>query len=100
MFEESLKKFKKLRVEYLCSDHCGYVTGEEAKNHVADAIEAARQRRKLMYETFRQTGNLDEAARQLAMWFKDENIGNVVSPDVFMESFRQMIMYIDGLSSR
>lgn len=95
-FEESLHKLKDLEVHYLCADHYGYVKGTDALGYIGKAIETARQRRKLIDETYRRTGNLEEAARQLAAQLSCENKG-YIPPDVFIEAFRQMIIHIAGL---
>ncbi len=100
VFEDSLNKLKSFDVEYLGADHCGYVTGKEAGSYIAEAIEVATHRRKLMHETYTETGDLDRASRKLAAQFKDENIGNIVPHDTFVESFRQMIIHIAGLRSK
>lgn len=96
-FEESLKKLRTLDVAYLCSDHCGYVTGDEAAGYIHDAINAAEARRLLMLDMYRRTGDVDETARELALRFRDENIMNMVPYETFVEAQRQMVMYLAGL---
>lgn len=96
-FEESLQKLRTLDVRYLCSDHCGYVTGEEAARYNDDAINAAKLRRLLVLETYICKGDLEEAANELAIRFRDENVGNMVPYETFIEAQRQMIMHIAGL---
>lgn len=96
-FEESLLKLRNLDVGYLCSDHCGYVLGDEAGGFVDNAIEAAKVRKQLMLETYKRRGSVEAAARELATRLAEENVGNVVSSGTFMEAHRQMIMHLLGL---
>jgi glyoxylase-like metal-dependent hydrolase (beta-lactamase superfamily II) len=97
-FEESLQKLKGLEVEYLCSDHYGYVTGADAGAFISDSIEAAKRRRCLMEEAYKRTGDLEEAARQLASLFRYENSANIVPNEVYLQSQRRMIMNVVGLA--
>lgn len=96
-FERSLQKMRDLEVEYLCSDHYGYVTGEEAKTFISDSIEAAKMRRSLMLAAYLRTGSVEKAARELAEQFQDENAASLIPAEVFLESFRQMVMDVVGL---
>lgn len=96
-FEESLRKLKYLEIDYMCSDHGGYVTGIEAQDFVSRCIQTAKWRRQLMAETYKRTGNVDEAAKRLASSFRKENLSGMVPHSTFVESFRQMILDIQGL---
>lgn len=96
-FENSLQKLKELKAEYICSDHYGCVTGEEAHSFIYNSIREAAKRRRLMQAVYNQRGSVDQAARELAEHYKDENFINLVSEDVFTESHRQMIMHVNGL---
>ncbi len=93
-FQQSLEKLEKLDVEYLCADHFGYITGQEAKGFISQALALARERRSLMEKTFQKTGDIDKAARELAEKFKDENAGNIIPHRVFEASYRFMIKHI------
>jgi glyoxylase-like metal-dependent hydrolase (beta-lactamase superfamily II) len=90
-FQESLEKLQDLSVDYVCADHYGYVAGEEARSFLQRAGEMARQRRRLMEETYRRTGSIEEAARQLADDFYRENPDYLLSKEIFEAVFRQMI---------
>ncbi|MBE0597155.1 MAG: MBL fold metallo-hydrolase [Desulfuromonadales bacterium] len=96
-FQESLQKLKYLEVDYLCADHHGYVTGEEAGAFIARAIDLAAQKRERMEEAYRRHGSVELAAEELAHQFGADNADNIVPPEVFVESYRQMIMHIAGL---
>jgi glyoxylase-like metal-dependent hydrolase (beta-lactamase superfamily II) len=93
-FQESLEKLKGLPVEYYCADHYGYVIGEEAREFISKSIEVARQKRTLMEEVYRSTRDIDVAAEKLVSSFYDENKGYFLSPEIFLEVYRQMVRHI------
>ena len=93
-YQESLERLKDLQVEYYCADHYGYITGEEARDFTLKAIEMARQNRRLMEEVYRSTRNIDEAAKRLVSSFYDENPYYFLSPEIFLDVYRQMVRHI------
>ena len=98
-FQKSLEKMVSLEVKYLCSDHYGYVSGTEARHFIARSSQEADRRRALMADAFARKGNLEDAAQQLAVRFREENSGEVVPFDIFVESFRQMIRHVTAPQS-
>lgn len=96
-YQESLERLKDLEVEVYCADHYGYVAGEEAKDFIRHTIEKARQHRALMEEVYRSTRDIDEAAKKLVSSFYDENPHYFLSPDIFLEVYRQMVRHIAGV---
>jgi 2-aminobenzoylacetyl-CoA thioesterase len=97
VFQESLHKLEPLGVEYLCADHCGCLTGEEAKDYISTAIKLADLRRSVMADAYQRTGDARAAAAELADRFREENVGFMVSHEVFTEAFYQMIRHIAQL---
>ena len=95
-YQESLEKLKDLDVDYLCADHYGYVTGEEAHRFNSDAIEAAKQQRTLIEETYRSTRNTDVAARELTYSFYGENPEYFLPSEISFDVYRQMVRHIAG----
>ena len=93
-FEQSLQKLQLLDVDCLCSDHCGYVAGDEAAAFITDSIAAAAERRRLMTEVYEQTQSIDETSQVLADMFADENIGKQVPHATLVEAFRVMINHV------
>ena len=98
-FQKSLHKLKDLRVDCLCSDHWGYLTGDEARGFITSTIKEAERRRILMHEAYQRTGNLDDAARELAALFEEENLTNMLPAHLFEKSFRNMVKCVVGLKS-
>jgi glyoxylase-like metal-dependent hydrolase (beta-lactamase superfamily II) len=93
-YQESLEKLQGLDVEYYCADHYGYVTGEEAREFIPKTIEMAKQLRVRMEEAYRSTKDIDLAAQKLISSFYDENPYYFLSPEIFLEVYRQMVRHI------
>jgi glyoxylase-like metal-dependent hydrolase (beta-lactamase superfamily II) len=95
-YQEGLEKLKNLEVEYYCADHYGYVTGEEAREFIPKTIEMAKKHRAELEEAYRSTGDIDEAAKAMVNSFYDENRGYFLSPEIFIDVYRQMVRHIAG----
>jgi 2-aminobenzoylacetyl-CoA thioesterase len=93
-FEKSIQKLKDLSVQYICSDHYGYVAGDEAGRFIVNSILTAKERRMLMQEIFKKNRNIDEAASMLADIFRDENVEGIIPAEIFVESHRQMLLNV------
>ena len=93
-YQQSLERLKGLPVEYYCADHYGYVTGEEAREFISKTIEMASRQRTLMEEVYRSTRDIDVAAEKLVSSFYDENKGYFLSPEIFLDVYRQMVRHI------
>src|SRR4030043_1513753 len=93
-YQESLEQLKDLDVEYYCADHYGYVIGEEARTFIPMTIEMAKQNRALMEEVYRSTRDVDLAAKKLISSFYDENPYYFLSPEIFLDVYRQMVRHI------
>jgi glyoxylase-like metal-dependent hydrolase (beta-lactamase superfamily II) len=95
-FEKSIQKIKDLPVQIICSDHYGYVTGEEAGSFIKNSIRKAYERRIFMQETYNKTRNIEKTASILADHFKDENAVGIIPYELFVEAQRQMILNVIG----
>jgi 2-aminobenzoylacetyl-CoA thioesterase len=95
-FEKSIQKLKDLPAQYICSDHYGYVTGEEAVSFIGNSIRIADERRIFMQETFNKIRNVEKTASILADHFKDENAVGIVPHELFVAAQRQMILNVIG----
>jgi glyoxylase-like metal-dependent hydrolase (beta-lactamase superfamily II) len=93
-YQESLEKLKDLEVDYYCADHYGYLTGEEAGEFVPKTIEMAKKHRAVIEKAYRSTGDIDKVAKAMVNSFYYENRGFVLSPEIFLEVYRQMVRHI------
>jgi glyoxylase-like metal-dependent hydrolase (beta-lactamase superfamily II) len=93
-YQENLERLKDLEVDYYCADHYGYVTGEEARRFISKTIERAKGLRALIEKVYRSTGDIDLAARKLVSSFYQENQGYFLSPEIFLDVYRQMVRHV------
>jgi len=99
-FIASLRKIEGLAVKYLCADHCGYVSGEEAASHVSDAIKVAELNRALMMETLERTGSVDAAASELHLRFARRAFSSLLPSETTLQTYRMMLKSIAGASDK
>jgi glyoxylase-like metal-dependent hydrolase (beta-lactamase superfamily II) len=94
-FQESLEKLKPYPVQYLCADHYGYVTGEEAGKFIELTITEARKLRKEIEDSYhRNGGDVDAAAKALNAAFYEANPDYFIAPDILEGVFKQMVKHI------
>jgi len=93
-YQESLEKLRDLEVDYYCADHYGYVTGEEAGEFVPKSIEMAKKHRAEIENAYRSTGDIDKVAKAMVDSFYYENRDYFLSPEIFLEVYRQMVRHI------
>jgi 2-aminobenzoylacetyl-CoA thioesterase len=93
-YQQNLQRMKDLPVEYVCADHYGYIVGEEAKGFIGNSIELAKQERSVMEETYRKTGDIQIAAKELTSTYYHEYPDWVISPEILEGVFRQMLRHI------
>ena len=95
-FQQSLEKLKDLEVDYLCADHYGYVTGDEARDFIARAIELAHGHRRKMEHLYRRTKDVNVAAKKMVNSIYAAHPDYFLSPDVLEGVYRQMVRHIAG----
>lgn len=93
-FQQSLEKLKDLDVEYACADHYGYLAGDEAGDFIRNTIVAAKDRRELMEEIYRRSGDIEATVSELASSFENENADYLISPEISRGIYRQMVRHI------
>lgn len=94
MYQQSLEKIKDLDAEYVCADHYGCVVGAEAKDFTRATAVKAREYRALLEKTYRRTGDIQTAARELASAFQREHPDNILTREISEEVIKQMIQHI------
>jgi 2-aminobenzoylacetyl-CoA thioesterase len=99
-FQQNLEKLENLEVECLCADHYGYVAGEEAGDFIRQTIEAAKEERLILEDAYRQTGDVQIAARELTRQYYQKHPDWVVSPEIEEGVFRQMLRHIAGVMGK
>ena len=93
-FQESLEKLKELEVEYLCADHYGYVTGEEARNFISRGIALAREHRSEIEEIYGRTRDINKTAKALTESFYTEYPDYILTPEIYEAVYGQIVKHI------
>jgi len=91
---ESLDKLKPLPISYLCVDHYGYITGEEAKKFTDQTLEEGRRWKAYLEDSYRKHGgDIDAAGKAVTDSFYKEMPGYFIAPDILEMVFKQMLKY-------
>ena len=93
-YQQSLERLKDLEVDYYCADHYGYVTGTEAREFISKSIKMAKENRARMEEVYCSTRDIDAAAQELTSSFYQENPDYFLSPEIFLDVYRQMVRHM------
>lgn len=94
-FLESLEKLRVLPVQYLCADHYGYLTGDEAGGFIEVTIKEGNRLKKEMEDVYRlNNGDVDAAAKALNKAFFEKNPDYFIASDILEGVFKQMVKHI------
>ena len=100
LYLESLKKLETLTIDYLCADHFGFVSGNEANTYISSSIESAIKERARLEEIYRRSFDIDVAAREAASSFIRENPDYFLTFDIYEGVCRQMMRHISKTMSQ
>ena len=94
-FLESLEKLKPLTVSYLCADHYGYITGEEAGKFIDLSLEAGHKWKADLENYYQKYhGDIDAAGKAITEFFYREMPNYFIAPDILEGVFKQMLKFI------
>jgi glyoxylase-like metal-dependent hydrolase (beta-lactamase superfamily II) len=93
-YQRSLEKLATLQVDIMCADHYGYVTGEEANGYIPSSIEAAKEHRRQIEETYRRTGSIEETVQVSVEEVYRERPSYFLSPEIYTGVYRQTVRHI------
>ncbi len=92
---ESLEKLKPLAVSYLCADHYGYITGEEAGKFIDLSLEAGHKWKADLENYYQKyQGDIDAAGKAITEFFYREMPNYFIAPDILEGVFKQMLKFI------
>jgi glyoxylase-like metal-dependent hydrolase (beta-lactamase superfamily II) len=92
---ESLLKLRSLSVSYLCLDHSGHITGEEAERFADITLEEALRWKAYLEEVYRKhNGDIDAAAKEITAYFCKRMPGYFIAPEILEMVFKHMVKYI------
>lgn len=95
-YQESLEKLKDLDVDYYCADHYGCLIGDEAAGFITKTIAMAKKHRAVIEDAYRSMRDIDKVAKAMVNSFYDEKRDYFLSPEIFLEVYRQMVRHIAG----
>jgi len=95
-YQRSLEKLNQMTVDYICADHYGCVSGEEAADYFSLAIRTAAEYRAEMETVYRRTGDIDLAAKQLTEQFYADHSEYLLTPELFEKVAGQTLRHIAG----
>jgi glyoxylase-like metal-dependent hydrolase (beta-lactamase superfamily II) len=93
-YQETLERFLGYDVEIHLAEHYGAFTGEDAKRFMPRSIEAAKETRRLMEESFRRTGDADKSTEELTDLIMKRAPEYFLPRDVMAMVIGQMMRYI------
>ena len=93
-YQQSLEKLASLDVEYVCADHFGYISGQEAGNFIYKTIEQAAQKRETLEKIYLRTNDVDVAAKEVAAAFSYENPDYFLPIELYEGICRQVMRHI------
>ena len=93
-FQKTLEKLRTLPVSYICADHYGYVTGEEASRFADMTVEEARKMRAEIEGVYKSKGDIASAAAAVTQEFYRNNPDYFISADILEGVFKQIVKYL------
>jgi 2-aminobenzoylacetyl-CoA thioesterase len=91
----SLEKLKPLPVSYLCGDHYGYITGDEASGFLGLTFKEGVKWKAVMEDLYhRHGGDIDAAGKAIADYFYNQMPDYFIRRDILEGVFKQMLKFI------
>lgn len=92
---ESLEKLKSLPVSYVCADHYGYITGDEAVRFIDLTIEEGCKWKAIMEDIYRSyNGDIDAAGKVITNYFYQQMPDYFITREILEGVFKQMLKFI------
>jgi len=93
-YQQSLEKLINLDTDYVCGDHYGCVSGEEAKHFIGNTSRIAAEYRRYIEAVYLKTKDIDAAAKELNEDFARQIPGYMIPPEIYEGVFRQMVRHL------
>ncbi len=93
-YQETLERFSQYDVDIHLAEHYGAFTGEDARKFMPRSIEAARETRQLMEESYRRTGDAEESTKELTDLIMKNAPDYFLPREVMAMVIGQMMKYI------
>lgn len=93
-YQETLERFRQYDVEIHLAEHYGAFTGEDAKGFMPRSIQAAKETRRLLEESFRRTGDVQKSTEELTEIIMRRAPESFLPREVMAMVIGQMMRYI------
>jgi glyoxylase-like metal-dependent hydrolase (beta-lactamase superfamily II) len=91
----SLEKLKPLPVSYLCGDHYGYITGDEASSFLDLTFKEGVKWKAIMEDIYHSHGgDIDAAGKAITDYFYKQMPDYFIQRDILEGVFKQMLKFI------
>ncbi|MCU0596317.1 MAG: MBL fold metallo-hydrolase [Desulfobacterota bacterium] len=94
LFETNVRRLAGFDVEAVLLEHFGGALGDEARSLLLRSIEAAREARSAMLESYRRTGDVTKTAQEITRSILDRTPGNFLIEDVLFVVMERMVKFI------
>lgn len=94
LYQKNLERMAGYEVEAVLGEHYGGVTGEDARSFLARSIEAARETRSLIEESYRKSGSIEACAEEIAKVIRKEAPDYFLDPQILGLVAGQMVRYL------
>ncbi len=93
-YQKNLERLKVLSVDYICADHYGYITGDEAVKYMDRSIELAEKRRSQIEDKYKRLKDIEGVVEALVSEFYRENPDYMLPVDIAYGVNRQIVRHI------
>jgi glyoxylase-like metal-dependent hydrolase (beta-lactamase superfamily II) len=93
-YQQTLERFNQYDVDIHLAEHYGAFSGEDAKKFMPRSIEAAKETRKLMEDSYRRTGDAEESTKELTDLIMQRAPDYFLPREVMAMVIGQMMRYI------
>ncbi len=94
LYQQSLEKLVKLKVNILGADHYAHMIDSEAANFISNSIAEARKIRTLLEDALRKEGSIDLAAQAYIDDYYKNNPDYFLAPEIMLGVYRQMLKHL------
>lgn len=90
-FKQSLNKLEELKVDLLCADHYGYITGEEANHFISCSKSATDQMIEVLIQVLHEEECVENAAARLVKHHYEKRPDYFVAPEILLGTYTKML---------
>jgi glyoxylase-like metal-dependent hydrolase (beta-lactamase superfamily II) len=94
LYERNLRRLAGFEAEVILLEHYGAALGDEASSLLARSLEAAKEARAEIEESYRRTGEVKKTAQEITRSILDRTPGNFLIEDVLFAVMERMVKFI------